>query len=52
MRADGMGRGVARLYAKRREALDQYVPIWAMPGQGKAPSGQGSKPSGQGTRAV
>ena len=33
MRADGMGRGVARLYAKRREALDQYVPMWLLPGQ-------------------
>ena len=28
MRADGMGRVVARLYARRREALDQYTPFW------------------------
>jgi hypothetical protein len=51
MRADGMGRGVARLYAKRREALDQYVPLWVMPGQGGQASGQGGQASGQGTDA-
>jgi hypothetical protein len=28
MRADGMGRVVARLYARRREALEQYTPYW------------------------
>ena len=40
MRRDGMGRGVARLYAKRREALDQYVPMWLMPGQDGPDAGQ------------
>ena len=40
MGADGMGRGVARLYAKRREALDQYVPMWVLPGQDGPASGQ------------
>ena len=40
MRADGMGHGVARIYAKRREALDQYVPIWVLPGQDGPASGQ------------
>ena len=42
MRADGMGRGVAKLHAKRREALDQYVPMWVLPGQGRQPAGQGT----------
>ena len=37
-----MGRGVARLYAKRREALDQYVPMWVLPGQGGQAAGQGA----------
>ena len=31
-----MGRGVARLYAKRREALDQYVPMWVLAWTGQA----------------
>src|SRR4051794_39753651 len=48
IRADGMGRGVARLYAKRREAMDQYVPQWLGPGQGREAPGQGGQPSGQG----
>ena len=40
MRHDGMGAGVARLYARRREALDQYVPAWGTFGQDGQAGGQ------------
>jgi hypothetical protein len=36
MRPDGLGRGVARLYAKRREALDRCVPTWLLGQDGPA----------------
>jgi hypothetical protein len=54
MRSDGMGRLVARLYARRREAVDRHVPFWPGqspgqgPGQGRQAPGQGRQGSGQG----